>query len=305
MLTLDPQSPKSKEKYHLNIFDSYHGILLIGIGILFQSFSIAFAVGGLQSYKKLLFMLFLSSFCLFPGGRSADDNYKAHLLAFCAFYLIIFSGQFREKTLPVINKHSLLIFNIIFLVSLANYYTLYLHEIMSTRVLQVMTAIIFIPSFLVLLNAFSSNEPSSSTKLRFYVWYLIMSISILFTNTACYYYGKADMFAHDSLITYVTLISFGMIWVNIFGEVFTILALAPAGSIDEATEDILINTEKRRSLLVSKYIDENSSVFYTILIIFLILGVILLNHLLLKTDELLLINVALLATQYFKGNRGA
>jgi hypothetical protein len=197
-----------------------HDILLVGIGIVFQSVTLATAARAPQKFLLIFAFLITSLLAFMPGRDETIYNFSEHLICYFILYMFIFSVAFSQDILPIINENSLLLFNIIFLTNVINFYlpmNLDLSDLSNP--LPVLLDILLIPSIIVLVNAFLPYSTPKWMKVMFYIWYLMMTASIL--GTSIYYYAtRANMLEDDSLLSIITLFTFGMVMLSLFLDLF-------------------------------------------------------------------------------------
>ena len=278
-------------------------VLLIGSGIVLQSIALALSAQPANLIRNIAGIMGGSLVAFFIGDHGAHPyNLTEHVGIYFFVYMLLFSIAYSSAILPIINENSLLLFNMLFLASLISFIVPDWSQFTAlSPFIQIPLEILMIPTLVVVINAFLPYPTSREMKLAFYVWYLVMATCIL--SFSLYYYATQPnfMLAH-SFFSQVALFTFGMVFLNLFIDIFNVFALIPFQGKHETREQALERARKQRELLCSKYVDDEIDYRIPIFIVVSMVGFVIFNHYVTKVDDQLAINIALLSGRYLFGS---
>lgn len=156
--------------------NTYISIVFFAIGLLIQSYfllkpymeddEIIHNIAGAAGASLVLNVFLQLIVCM---KHSLPPDLTIFLISSIFFYIVIFAIAFSYIILPVISKQFLVIYNLVFI-----YYVYINHWHLD---------IFLLPTIVVFINAFTRYQPPNFVKFLFYVWYLMMSIIMLYIVT--------------------------------------------------------------------------------------------------------------------------
>lgn len=239
---------------------------------------------------------------LVPGKHENIYNPDLHIIYFFIIFMFVFNLKTNKKVLPAINEQSLIFFNIMFLYYYVLAFFPYLSNWNDSNIFfKIMTMIILLPSMVVIYSGFTNYEKPIWLKLSFYLWYLAMAAGILsFVIIPIIYEVYRDQYILN--LSWLTAFTLGMITLWFCIDLFNILLLMPLTNKNQTWEQRKANIKAHIQMLQSKFLDEEVSALNNFTMIIFVTVVLIANALYFHFNDLLVVNLAVLAQRYVYGS---
>jgi hypothetical protein len=290
-------SPHHEHSEGEGVDPAYLSLMLFAAGVLIQ---IGLMLGRQipKDYLLIFGCLAASMVAFLPGKNESEYNLYAHCVLYIFCFILSCSGIFSRKILPKINERSLLLFNVQFLYfGIVKLYPVIGHH-----------PIAFIPLFIagicslsVLINAIIPVKPPRWAKIYFYAWYLVMSVGMLFLIFPAGI--LLDILSMDRIVKlgWLQCVTSGMIAVYLGLNTLNVFLLIPIPGKGQSFENRIKDLREHIAMLNSKYEDEQLKPIESILLLCASLGFLLLNHFVIKFENLTIINISLLIVCFVVG----
>lgn len=291
--------------------------LLLVLGIFIQSL---YLLNGLLLRKdiqlKYILVVVLAFLLILSIKTDARYSLYLHCVYFLYGFILLYSAYFSRYVLPNIHEESLIVLNIIFLFNFFYYFLPEYYHFLSAPNVQLGQMIMTFPEFadfaqangtrifiiifgaptvLLLFNVLIPGSTPGYIKTILSAWYLFMNAALLIPVLIEGNFFNV-LLKQDFQYNWLQIITTGMVTVTLSLYLLNFLSLIPIGEngIDRMNNEI--------ELLNSKYLEEDINPVKNFILIVVIVSALMINHYILKFNNIVILNLSILSLPYFYGS---
>jgi len=270
--------------------------LWFGLGVIVQAIFLIYDRLNSKNLRNFfLCLLFSVIFGFIPRKGEGIVNYDVvfHIFIWFIFFLISFAAVFRKEILPEINKTVILSFTLIF------WYIFLVYFYSNTIYKNFLTLIVLIPTIATLISVFTNLKLSFFWRLFFYVWFLILLISLLLSQLSLETFSS--FFKKDGIVslTFIDALVTGMVFLYLCVNSLYVINVFFTYKDEEAPPGERLKAWREHiRMLVDKYIDYQPHPILSLLIILLLGGIFAANYYNKFISDFLLINILILIVPF-------
>jgi len=242
-----------------------------------------------DDWKWIVWCIIISLAGFIPGKNEHAYDLM-HVIITFAVFIFAFAILFKERLLPIINEHVLLVWNLLFL-------SVYLPDVLEKNFAFWLVAA---PSLFVLFLALTPWKPNKLLKFLFYVWFLVIvvAIGVAHFQMMPLFHSSASL-SIGGLIAELFFGGMSSLWIGVY--IVYLFILLPIPSKSQSIRDRIQTWKEDVHLMISRYSDHQLRIPMTISIVLIIGGVLLANHHWKFLSPFLLVNIIITLVPGFLG----